>query len=332
MIRGARPAVCQGFFAAALVLVVVLAYGGAEPGQHAVRVGFVNPFSQSAAPRAVTAFWDRLRELGWVEGQNLVIEQRSADGHVERLPSVMREVIARKLDVLVTSGTPAATAAKNATSTVPIVAIGMGDPIGTGLALTLAKPGSNLTGLSVQWGDLSGKWLELLQEAIPRLASIAVISNPESAVVRTQQKNLQTMASHRGVKLRFEDVREPGVLTHVFQRAAKEAQAALVMSDPVTATARKQIAALAAEYRLPTLYVGFEFMDAGGFMAYGVDNRILYRHAAEYVDKILRGARPGDLPIEQPAGFELVVNLKAARALGITIPQSILLRADEVIR
>ena len=198
MIRRARLSDCQQL----LVATILLAYGvahGAEPGLRTVRVGFVNPYTQSAAPLAVTDFWDRLRELGWVEGKNLVIELRSADSQLERFPAIMREMVGTKLDVLVTSGTPAATAAKNATSTVPIVAIGIGDPIGTGLALSLARPGGNLTGLSVQWGDLTGKWLELLQEAIPQLASVAVISNPESPVVRTQQKNFQgNRAGSRG--------------------------------------------------------------------------------------------------------------------------------------
>ena len=322
---------CQRVLAASLILAASPAQG-VEPGQRTVRVGFVNPLSQSALPHAVTNFWDHLRELGWVEGQNLVVELRSADGQVERLPTIMHEVIGRNLDVLVTSGTPAATAAKNATGTVPIVVIGMGDPVGTGLAASLARPGGNLTGLSTQWGELVGKWFELLHEAIPRLASIAVISNPESPMVRKLQKNLQGIAADRGVKLRFEDVRESGALARAFKQAAQKAQAALVISDPVTATARKQITELAAKHRLPALYVGFEFMDAGGLMAYGVNNRTLYRHGAEYVDRVLRGARPGDLPIEQPRQFSLVVNLKAARALALTIPDSILLRADEVIR
>jgi putative ABC transport system substrate-binding protein len=329
MIRHARLSDCQRLLVATVLLACGVAHG-AEPGLRTVRVGFVNPYTQSAAPLAVTDFWDRLRELGWDEGKNLVIELRSADSQVERFPAIMREMVGTKLDVLVTSGTPAATAAKNATSTVPIVAIGIGDPIGTGLALSLARPGGNLTGLSVQWGDLTPKWLELLQEAIPQLASVAVISNPESPVVRTQQKNFQAIARDRGVKLLFEDVREPGALPRAF-RQASQAQAALVMSDPVTATARKQITELAEKYRLPTLYVGFEFMDSGGLMAFGVDNHWLYRRAADYVDKILRGANPADLPVEQPTKFDLIINLKTAKALGLTISPSLLVRANEVI-
>ncbi len=331
-----RPAILWDWtrvVASALTIAAVHAQG-AEPGQHTVRVGFVNPLSESALPRAVTHFWDHLRDLGWVEGHNVVVERRSAEGQVARLPAIMHEVIGRKLDVLVTSGTPAASAAQNATQTVPIVIIGMGDPVGTGLAASLAKPGGNLTGISTQWSqdELVGKWFELLHEAIPRLVSIAVISNPESLMVRSLQKNLEAIAADRGVKLRFDDVRESAALGRVVKQAAQRAQAALVISDPVTATARKQIAQLAADHRLPALYVGFEFMDAGGLMAYGVNNRTLYRDAAEYVDKILRGARPGDLPIRQPREFSLVVNLGAARALGLTIPDSILLRADEMVR
>jgi putative ABC transport system substrate-binding protein len=333
MMRQLILRVCKDILAGTLILAALHAQA-AEPEKRTVRLGFVNPLSESALPSAVAHFWDRLRDLGWVEGDNVVVERRSAEGQVARLPAIMHEVVGRRLDVLVTSGTPAAAAAHHATKIVPIVVIGMGDPVGSGLAASLAKPGANLTGISTQWGEgeLVGKWFELLHDAIPRLVSIAVISNPESSIVRRLQKNLEAIAADRSVKLRFADVRESVALPRAVKQAAQNAQAALVISDPVTATARKQIAQLAAQHRLPALYVGFEFMDAGGLMAYGVNNRTLYRDAAEYVDKILRGARPGDLPIRQPTEFSLAVNLEAARALGLTIPDSILLRADEVVR
>ena len=304
----------------------------AQPTPGTMRVGFVDPASRNTTLSGVSAFWERLRELGWVEGQNLLIEARWAESQIDRLPSLMNEVLARKVDVLVTYGTSAALAAKSATSTVPIVAA-MGDPIGTGIAPSLSRPGGNLTGISLQWGeDLSGKWLELLQETVPRVSTVAVISNPDSPVVRRITKDLERIAPRHGLKLRFFDVREAAALPGAFKQARQLAQAALVLADPLTVDARREITGLAAAQRLPTLYVLQEFMEAGGLMAYGVDNRIVFRRAAEYVDKILRGAKPGDLPIEQPAQFSLVVNLKTAKALGLTIPQSILLRADEVIR
>ena len=306
---------------------------GAEPTQGTVRVGFVDPASRTTTLSGVNAFWERLRELGWAEGQNLVIEARWAEGQIDRLPGLMNEVLARKVDILVTYSTSGALAAKSATSTVPIVVAAMGDPVGTGIAPNLSRPGGNLTGISLQWGeDLSGKWLELLQETVPKVSTVAVISNPDSPVVRRITKDLERIAPRHGLKLRFYDVREAAALPGVFKQARQVAQAALVLADPFTVDARREIAGLAAAQRLPTLYVLQEFMEAGGLMAYGVDNRIVFRRAAEYVDKILRGAKPGDLPIEQPAQFSLVVNLKTAKALGLTIPQSILLRADEVIQ
>ena len=319
--------------AAFLVVAFTPQASGADPTYGTVRVGFVDPASRTTTLSGVNAFWERLRELGWVEGQNLVIEARWAESQIDRLPNLMNEVLARKVDVLVTYSTSGALAAKSATSTVPIVVAAMGDPVGTGIAPSLSRPGGNLTGVSLQWGeDLSGKWLELLQETVPKVSTVAIISNPDSPVVRRITKDLERIAPRHGLKLRFYDVREVAMLPGVFKQARQAAQAALVLADPLTVDARREITVLAAAQRLPTLYVLQEFMEAGGLMAYGVDNRIVFRRAAEYVDKILRGAKPGDLPIEQPAQFSLVVNLKTAKALGLTIPQSILLRADQVIQ
>ena len=266
--------------------------------------------------------------MGWVEGQNLVIEARRAEGDYERLPALMSEVLAHNIDVLVTTTTPAAVAAKKATSTVPIVVVAMGDPVGVGLVSGLARPGGNLTGLSLQWADLSGKWLELLQETIPRLTTLAVISNPTSPIVRKVAADLRTIAAQRKLKRRFEDIREPAAFSDAFKQAREHAQAGLVLADPLVLAAREQITALAAANRLPTLYVSHEFVASGGLMAYAVDSRITFRRAAEYVGKILRGTRPGDLPIEQPTQLSLAVNLKAAKVPGLTVPESILLRAD----
>jgi putative ABC transport system substrate-binding protein len=305
----------------------------AEPAQKVARVGFVQPQSPSTATRGVKEFWERLHQLGWVEGQNLVIEERSAEGRYERLPALMAEVLGSKVDVLVTSGTPAAIAAKNATSTIPIVVGAMGDPLRTGLAASLAHPGGNLTGLSLGYGEgMSGKWLQLLQETVPRLSHVAVIANPDNPIARDLAAELKAIAPARGVKLLLIEVRDPEALDRAFEQARRKAQAVLVLPDPVIAANRGQVTALAAKHRLPAMYALRDFVDLGGLMAYGPDFAVAWRRAAEYVDRILKGAKPEDLPIEQPTKFELVVNLKTAKALGLTIPESILLRADEVIR
>jgi putative ABC transport system substrate-binding protein len=298
-----------------------------------VRLGFVHTQSPATATRGVSAFWERLRELGYIDGQNLVIEARWADGRIERLPAIMTELLGQKLDILVAATTQAAIAAKDATSTVPIVGVAMGEPLRTGLATNLARPGGNLTGLSVGWAEgMVGKWLELLQETVPRLSTVAVIENPETSVAQGMVKELAGLAHTRRLKLRLIEVREPAGLERAFEQAGRNAQAVLVLPSPVISAHRGQVTALAAKHRLPTVYPLRDYVDAGGLMAYGPDLAVQYRRGAEYVDKILKGAKPGDLPIEQPTKFELVVNLKTAKALGITIPESILLRADEMIR
>jgi putative ABC transport system substrate-binding protein len=302
-----------------------------KPPQTA-RVGFVDPYSRDRPLRGASAFWKRLSELGYVQGRNLVAEVRWANGESDRLSPLMRDVLSEKIDVLVTYSTPAALAAKKATTTVPIVVVAMGDPIGTGLASSLARPGGNLTGLSMEFTDeLSGKWLEILGEVVPDLSTAAVISNPNSPLVRNLSKHLSAAAGARKLKLRFINVGPDDSLDTALTRARREAQAALVLPDPFTVQHRKRITALAAKNQLPTIYMMPDFIDAGGLIAYSVSNEVLFRRAAEYVDRILRGARAGELPIEQPTQFSLAVNLKAAQALGVTIPESILLRADEVV-
>jgi putative ABC transport system substrate-binding protein len=283
--------------------------------------------------RGITEFWERMRELGYVEGQNLVIEARWAGGRYDRLPELMAEVLDRKVDVLVTYGTEAAVAAKNATSTVPIVVAAMGDPIRSGVAASLARPGGNLTGLSMGFAEgMAGKWLELLQETVPRLSHVAVIENPDTPIARDLARELEVIAPRRGLKLWVIEVREPGALDRAFEQAGRKAQAILELPDPMIAAHRAQVTALAAKYRLPAMYYLRDYVDAGGLMAYAPDLAVLSRRAADYVDKILNGAKPGDLPIEEPNKFVLILNLKTAKTLGITFPESILLRADEVIR
>jgi len=304
----------------------------ADPPPKAMRLGFVDPHSPSTDLRGVNEFWQRLHELGWEEGQNLVVERRWAGGRIDRLPGLMAEVVANNVDVLVTYSTPAALAAKRATSTVPIVVASMGDPVGTGEAQSLARPGGNLTGLSLGYADIAGKWLELLQETVPRLSAVALISNPDSPVSASCAKALAAIAPTLRLKIRVFGVPGPKAFGGAFKQARRQAQAVIVLPDPVSLEHRQEVAALAARYRLPAIYFVRDFVDAGGLMAYAPDSVAMLRRAAEFVDKVLKGAKPGDLPIEQPTKFELIVNLKTAKALGITIPESILLRADEVIK
>ena len=333
MIRG------LGWFAVALLLPSETAFLGPtlsraeEPAQKLVRVGFVSPFSPSTETRSVTAFWKHLRELGYIEGQNLRVETRWAGGRYDRLPALTAEVLGRKVDVLVTYGTPAVIAAKNATSTVPIVVAVMGDPVGSGVAASLARPGGNLTGLSQGWDEgIGAKWLELLRETVPGVSTIALVLNPDNSLALELSRKLEAIAPTRGLRLRVFEVRTPQALSSVFKRARQAAQAVLVLPDPVMTGSRDQVTALAAKYRLPAMYTLHDFVDVGGLMAYSPDLSVMFRRAADYVDKILKGAKPSDLPIEQPTQYKLAVNLNAAKAIGITIPDSILLRADEVIR
>ena len=315
----------------AVALVVVLPSYAAAPVDTTVRVGFVGPES-STTRRGVSAFWQRLRELGWNEGQNLVVERRWAEGRLDRLPALMAEVVGRKVNVLVTYSTPGGLAAKNATNTIPIVVATMGDPVGTGLAASLVHPEGNLTGLSLAQAEgIGGKWLELVQETVPRVSTVAVIGNPQSPFVRNVVKELELIAPTRHLKLLVVEVDRPEAIDSAFLRA-RQAQAVLIPADPLMVSNRARVVALAARYRLPCMYGLLDFVDAGGLMAYGPDTAIMFRRAAEYVDKILRGTKPADLPIEQPTKFELVVNLKTAKALGLAIPESVLLQANEVIR
>jgi putative ABC transport system substrate-binding protein len=283
--------------------------------------------------RVFVPFWERLGELGWVEGQNLIIERRWAENRNERLPALMAEVIALNVDVIFTVSTPAAIAAKNATSTIPIVVVAMGDPVRSGLVASLARPGGNLTGMSMGYGEaFSGKWLELLQETVPRLSTVAVILNPNNSVGRDLAKELEAIAPKRNLKVQIIEVREADALDGAFEQARGQAQAVLVHGETFTLQHQAQITALAAKHRLPAMYNLLAFVDSGGLMAYSPDLAVQFRHAADQVDKILRGAVPADLPIEQPTEYLLVVNLKAAKALGLTVPQSILLQANKVIQ
>ena len=297
------------------------------------RVGFVAAQSPSTAPTGVTAFRDRLRELGYIQGENLVIEARWSGDRYDRLPALVEEVIARKVDILLVAATPAAIAAVNATNTIPIVGFGLADPLRTGLATNLAHPDKNVTGLSMGWSEgIAGKWLELLQDTVPRLSTIAVLANPDNPLVRDLVNEVEAVAPTRGVKVRVINVREPASLDRALAEAGRKAQALLVLPDPIMAAHRGRITALAAKHRLPAMYYLRDFVEAGGLMAYGPELSVMSRRAADFVDKILKGAKPTDLPIEEPKEYVLAVNLSAAERLKLKIPESVLMRAGEVVR
>jgi putative ABC transport system substrate-binding protein len=294
------------------------------------RVGFLQPYAPPAA--WLDAFREGLRGLGYLEGRNLLIEWQNANGRQDRNPALVAELVRLNVDVIVTWSTPSALAAKRATSTIPIVAIS-GDPVGTGLVKTVARPGGNVTGLAVLTGEMDPKQMELLKETVPGLSRLAVLANRENPAMRVSIEKIESAARALSLKVLFLEVRDPTELPGAFDRAAREQVGALlVLRDSVLTSSRQDIVALAEKSRMPAMYGWREFVDAGGLMAYGVSFPYLWRQAAGYVDKILRGSKPADLPIEQPIRFELVLNLKTAKALGLTIPQSVLLRADEVIQ
>jgi putative ABC transport system substrate-binding protein len=331
-----RRLVCLAWafgFAGGIALFGALPAHSTEAAQNIVRLGVIWPGSSSATSPDVRPFYERLRELGYIEGQNLVVESRWAENQMDRLPQLTAELLARDVDVLVTHSTLGAIAAKRATSTIPIVAAWMGDPVGSALAVSLAHPGGNLTGLSSGWGpQLATKWLELLKETAPHLATVAVIANPDQPVHRNMIKELDALLPGSGVKRRLVDVRNPEDLDHAFERAQRGAQAILLMADPMIINYRTRVVMLAAKSRLPVIYGLRDFADAGGLMAYGPDIAYQFRRTADYVDRILKGAKPADLPIEEPTQYRLVVNLKTAKVLGLRLPESILSRADEVLR
>jgi putative ABC transport system substrate-binding protein len=279
------------------------------------------------------AFRQGLRELGYVEGRNYIIEYRSADGRRERFPDLATELVRLKVDVIVTRGTPAVMAAKNATGAIPVVMAASGDPVLSGVVASLARPGGNVTGLSAIVVEVSGKRLELLREVVPGVSRIAVLFNMSNPTDALQWKETENAASSLRVQLQLLDVRKPGDFATAFDAAIKQRAGALFVGvDALTWANRRPIVDLAAKNRLPAIYAAREFVDAGGLISYGVSYPHLYHRAATYVDKILRGAKPADLPVEQPTKFELVINLKTAKALGLTIPPSLLGRADEVIQ
>jgi putative tryptophan/tyrosine transport system substrate-binding protein len=297
------------------------------------RIGYIATAFPSSTPARIEAFRQGLRELGYVEGKNIVIESRYAEGKLDRLPALAAELVRLKVDVIVTSGPSGTRAAKEATSTIPIVMTQDIDPVGTGFVASLARPGGNITGLSTLSPELSGKRLELLKEIAPKLSRVAVLGT--STVPGSAQAFRETELAARAfkVKLQYLDVLSPKDIETAFRAASKgRADAVLMLTGAAFSSQRTQIADLAVKSRLPAIYIQTEFVEAGGLMSYATSITDLNRRAATYVDKILKGAKPADLPVEQPKKFELIINLKAAKQIGLTIPPNMLARADKVIR
>jgi putative ABC transport system substrate-binding protein len=296
------------------------------------RIGVLSGFSPSVDAPSYQELLLALRHLGWVEGKNISIEYRYADGSHGRLPDLAADLVRLKVDVIVTTATSDALAAQKATRAIPIVMVAAGDPVANGLVESLARPGGNVTGLSQTLQELGGKRLELLKEMVPKLSRVAVLWNPQSASATLNWKENQQPARQLGIQLHSLEVRSPNELDKAFEAATRAGAGALaILPDPVISTNLKRIVDFAAKSRLPSIYQWSEFADVGGLVTYGTDRADLFRPAATYVDKILKGTKPGDLPVEQPTKVELVVNLKTAKALGITIPPSVLVRADRVI-
>jgi len=297
------------------------------------RIGFLGVLPHSAVAARTEAFRQGLRELGYVEGKSIVIEYRSAQGKPDRLPGLAAELVRLKVDVIVTGGSAVTRAAKEATVTIPIVMAQDPDPVGNGFVASLTRPGGNITGLSNLSTELSGKRLELLKETVPRLSRLAVLGNSTNPGHARALSETELAAKALGVKLQYLDVLTPKDIETAFREASKgRADAVLELGGPVLLSQRTQVADLAVKSRLPAIYHRQDFVEDGGLMSYAPDINDLARRAATYVDKILKGAKPADLPVEQPMKFELVINLKTAQALGLTIPPLLLFRADKVIR
>ena len=305
----------------------------AQQPERVWRVGFITSFSRQVMLESgrLDSFMQGMRKLGYVEGKSLAIEWRFADDKLERLPGMAAELVALKPDVIVAGGSPAIRAMQKATATIPIV-MSTGDPVGSGFVASLARPGGNITGLSTGNGDVSAKYLELLMSVTPKLSRVAILGDTGSSTHGAIVKNVRAAAQRTGVTVMQVDVRTQEEIVSSFTNIAREhANGVITAPTPLVIEQGRQIAELAAKFRIPTIYGYGRSVDAGGLMSYASNLNMIYGKLATYVDKILKGAKPADLPVEQPNEFELVVNLKTAKALGITFPPSILARADRVI-
>jgi putative ABC transport system substrate-binding protein len=322
---------CRAVGIIALAILLAALRADAQPPAKVPRVGFLCVLS-GPSPHT-EAFQQGLRALGYVEGKNIAVEYRFTDGEIDPLPGVAAELVRLKVDVIVVASPQAIHPTKEATKSIPIVMAQSDDPVGSGFVASLARPGGNITGLSTVSPELSGKRLELLKQAVPKASRVAILWNATNSVAALQLRETEVAARALGVKLQSVKVRAAKDFDGAFAAMRRErAGALIVLPDLMFYDHQRRLVDLAAKNRLPVIYEEREFAEAGGLLAYGPNYNDLFRRSAAFVDKILKGAKPGDLPVEQPTKFELVINLKTAKALGLTIPQSILVRADEVIQ
>jgi ABC-type uncharacterized transport system substrate-binding protein len=327
-----RPTVARLVSVVALLLLAASLGEGAQPTGKVYRIGMLETRSAMLNAANFDAFKQGLRELGYSEGQNLEIEYRSSDGRDERFPGLVSELLRLHVDLILTRGTPAALAAKSATQSIPVVMAASGDPVGSGIVTSLGRPGGNVTGLSSTIPELNAKRVELLRELLPRLARVAALFNMGNPVIPPQWDVVEASARSFRIEAKLLDVRRPEDLRKAFEVAARQRADALVVGvDGVTQANLRLIAELSARQRLPTIYGAKDYVDHGGLMTYGASDHHMYHRAATFVDRIFKGTKPADLPVEQPTKFELVINLKTAKVLGLTIPPSLLVRADQVV-
>jgi len=333
VVRSQWSVVRKSVFALCVMLFALCTAAGAQQPTQVQRIGYLSGVSLSAVAARIEAFRQGLRELGYVEGKNIVIEWREANGNFDRFRELANELVRLKVDVIVSSGPAVTRVAREATSTIPIVMAQDTDPVGSGFVVSLAKPGGNITGLATLAPEMGGKQLELLKEIVPRLSRVAVIGNSTNPGDAQALRETVLAAGSVEVYLRYLDILDPKDIETAFRAATKgRADGLLVLGNPILNAHRKQIVDLAVKHRLPATYARPEFIDAGGLMYYGTNYNDLFRRAAGYVDKILKGAKPADLPIAQPTKFEFIVNLKTAKQIGLTIPPKVLARADRVIK
>jgi putative ABC transport system substrate-binding protein len=329
--RGKTPSKNHCLALGAMLLALCLPAEAQQP--KVPRIGYLTAAPLSAIAARTEAFRQGLRELGYVEGKNIVVEWRSSEGKFDRLPDLAAGLVLLKVDVIVTGGPAATRPAREATATIPIIMAQDTDPVGNGFVASLARPGGNITGLSTLAPEISGKQLELLKQIIPRLSRVAILGNSTETGTLQMLKETEGAAAAFGVQLHYLDVRFPTDIETAFRAASNaRADAVLVLPNPIITPQRTQLAELAIKSRLPAISFRREHVEDGGLMTYGVSYTDLDRRAAIYVDKILKGAKPADLPVEQPTKFELIINLKAAAQIGLTIPPNVLARADKVIK
>ena len=319
-------------FALALLAVPLATAAQDAPAGKVARIGRLSPLSAETDVRNLDAFRKGLRDLGWIEGRTFTLETRFADGHLDRLPALVADLVRQRVDVILTGSSPGALAAKKATTTIPIVMVTTGDPVADGIVGSLARPGGNVTGVTALGQVLNTKRLELLKDAVPGVTRVGVLLNPASLYTVGFLKEKDGAARTLGLDLRVLEAREPRHLDKALSAVTTEGVGALmVQTNPMFIAQRQRIVELVARTRVPAVYGEREFVDAGGLMFYGASLAAMYRDAAAYADRILKGAKPADLPVEQPTRLELVINLKTAKALGLTIPPAVLARADHVV-